>query len=216
MTWLQHFWQHITTHILLIVVGGFFLAITGLTPEEWIRFAINQLQHVSTDGIRIFIGLLGVIFIFIALVPTVTRRRIRITSPRPQEPLTDSQPFGSNFQYEVRGKLRRPPRGHKIWLLVENPTTGKVWPQGFFRVNHNETTGDWYGRVNGTKGRSNRVIAVVAPPTSQDYFEYFEKIGKQNRENRQRQNRQANHDYEPLDRVPPECKNIASVETRFL
>jgi hypothetical protein len=82
-------------------------------------------------------------------------------------------------------------------------TTGEVWPQGFFKVKH-EPTGDWRGRVQGLQGQTIRVIAVVAPPTSHDFFMYSEKVG-----------RETGGHFVPLDHIPAECRNSASVQTYF-
>jgi hypothetical protein len=48
-----------------------------------------------------------------------------------------------------------------------------------------------------------RVVAVVAPPTAQQLFRYFQKRGDETRV------------YDPLDCIPAECKNMASVQTRI-
>jgi hypothetical protein len=138
------------------------------------------------------------------LLRRIFGNEIRITSPLNDEVLQhDPQPHGSNVSYEVRGKLRRGPRGHEIWLLVENRTTGEVWPHGFFAVKH-EPTGDWHGRVHGPRGQKVRVIAVVAPPTSHDFFTYSEKVI-----------RKTGGHVVSLDHIPAECRNRASVQTSF-
>jgi hypothetical protein len=47
-----------------------------------------------------------------------------------------------------------------------------------------------------------QILAVVAPPTSQDFFEYFQKRGAETKA------------FVPLNRIPPECRNIAAVLAR--
>ena len=130
--------------------------------------------------------------------------RIQITSPRPLDMLEDKQPFipgpPNRFTYAVRGKLKRRPENHEIWLLIEDPS-GCVWPQGFSRVQHNQDTGDWVGRVH-TQFSEPKIVAVVAPPTSVDFFRYYQRVGNK-----------TNH--EALTRVPVECTNWDSVQARL-
>lgn len=45
------------------------------------------------------------------------------------------------------------------------------------------------------------IIAVVAPPTSQEFFQYYEKVGSKTA-------------YEPLERIPAECWNIHEVQAK--
>jgi hypothetical protein len=137
------------------------------------------------------------------IFPTKSAAPIQITHPRPGEMLTDPQPLGSDsVSYIVRGKLKSLPEEHSIWLLTQDERSGQVWPQGFYPVQFDEQTGEWHGRVN-VLGRSLlRLYAVVAPPTSQDLFRYFQKRGDETRH------------FVPLNRVPPECRNIHSVQAR--
>lgn len=57
------------------------------------------------------------------------------------------------------------------------------------------------GKVNGSGKQQVKIIAVVAPPTAQDFFRYFQKIGIQR-----------DYQFEPLVRVPIECINRAFVQ----
>jgi hypothetical protein len=127
--------------------------------------------------------------------------RIQITSPRPRELLEGKEPFElqGRFSYTVRGTLKRLPRDHEIWLLIED-RSGYVWPQGFSRVQYNQQTGEWFGRVH-TQFSEPTIIAVVAPPTSVDFFRYYQKVGNK-----------TNH--EALTRVPVECTNRTTVQAR--
>jgi hypothetical protein len=128
---------------------------------------------------------------------------IQITEPRHLEVLSDPKPSpgGNSTSYLVRGKLKHLPRGHQIWLLVENEKTKKLWPQGWASVKYDPEKGEWMGRVI-AKGDV-RLIAVVAPPTSQQYFRYYQSLGDK-----------AMH-FEPLDSLPIECSIQTSVQTRI-
>ena len=57
------------------------------------------------------------------------------------------------------------------------------------------------GKVYGSRKQQVKIIAVVAPPTAQDFFRYYQKLG-----------RERNYQFEPLNRVPVECTNRASVQ----
>ena len=126
---------------------------------------------------------------------------IKITSPAPQETLSDGEPMGSGHSFRVRGALKRLPKGHEIWLLTQDEKTGLIWPQGFFMVQFNPQLEAWMGKIYGGGTKNIRIIAVVAPPTSQDYFRYFQTVGDKHQ-----------YQYEPLKRIPAECRNIASVQ----
>ena len=130
--------------------------------------------------------------------------RIEITSPRPMELLGGKQPFGKpedgRFSYEVRGKLKRCPEGCEIWLLIED-RSGCIWPQGFSLVQLDRERGEWVGRVH-TRHQQPRIVAVVAPSTSQDFFKYYQMWGSKT-------------NYAALNRIPAECSNRTSVDARL-
>jgi hypothetical protein len=129
--------------------------------------------------------------------------QIRITKPRPQEVLSDPvKATDGATSYSVEGTLRRLPPGHEIWLLVQDEKAQHVRPQGWNVVKHDPETGRWTGRVY-ARGDV-RVIAVVAPPTSQQLFRYYQSVGEKLRDQ-----------FEPLDKVPPECTNQHSVQTKL-
>jgi len=130
--------------------------------------------------------------------------KIKITLPLDGESLIDKQPLGANsFSYAVRGKLKSLPKGCKIWLLTADEEGKQYWPQGFYPMQYNEATGDWNGRVH--VGNSPvQITALVAPSTSQQLFHYFQKRGDETKF------------YSPLDRIPAECQNVASVRARVL
>jgi hypothetical protein len=129
--------------------------------------------------------------------------KITITLPQRGEALIDKQPLGpASFSHLVRGKLKSLPEGHMIWLLTADDRTEHYWPQGFYPVQYDQQTGEWHGRIHA--GRSPlRIVALIAPPTSQQLFRYFQKRGDETKF------------FSPLDKIPAECQNVASVQTRF-
>jgi hypothetical protein len=76
------------------------------------------------------------------------------------------------------GTLKYLPEDHKIRLIIVNETKGKRWPQGFERVNHDANTGTWKGYVTVEGWHEVTIVAVVAPPTTQEYFNYFQRVGE--------------------------------------
>jgi hypothetical protein len=131
------------------------------------------------------------------------RWQIEIIYPRTGEILQGLEPQGTGASYPVRGILRNLPKGHEIWLLTQDELTGNVWPQGAAPVQHDRNTKSWVGSISWRGGSNLRIIAVVAPPTSQDYFRYFQKLGAMRE-----------WKYEPLPRVPTECANFDAVQCR--
>lgn len=140
----------------------------------------------------------------LAFLQNITGQKIEITSPRPSEALRYPENFGSNLIVcEVRGKLKKLPNGHRVWLLIQDPIYDKAWPQGFQPVIYDPKSCEWSGKVMGSPGTKTRVVAVVAPPTSCEFFQYYEQVGAQH------------NNYAPLQRIPSECYNQASVQTQF-
>jgi predicted lysophospholipase L1 biosynthesis ABC-type transport system permease subunit len=126
---------------------------------------------------------------------------ITITSPGPQETLSGVEISGVNKYFPIRGALKVLPKDHEIWLLVQDESTGLVWPQGFFPVQFNHQLGTWMGKINESGRKQVRIYAAVAPPTSQEFFRYYQAVGKLRE-----------YKFEPLKRVPVECRNRASVQ----
>lgn len=128
--------------------------------------------------------------------------QIQITYPRPQELLSGAEPLGTDsVAFQIRGKLRHLRKDHEIGLLTEDELTGYLWPQGFFTVQYNSQQGTWLGKINGRGKKQVKIVAVVAPPTSQDFFKYFQTVGHLRE-----------YKFEPLKRVPVECTNRTSVQ----
>jgi len=95
------------------------------------------------------------------------------------------------------------PTRHEIWLLTQDEGSETAWPQGFSAVQFDRQSGDWSGRIGGKPGETVKIVAVVAPPTSVDFFRYYQNICNQGKE------------FEPLSRLPVECRNSDWVQTRF-
>ena len=137
------------------------------------------------------------------LIFGVMGRRIRITHPREGETLMDPErcvPGGLCFQ--VRGTLKSLAENHEIWLLLADDA-GRIWPQGFFAVHYDPYLKSWMGKINGAGRTYVKIIAVVAPPTSQDFFHYYQEQGRST-------------NFQPLNRLPAECLNAASVRARIV
>ena len=150
-------------------------------------FVEGIVAHLTADGGK-------------TLLRRILRNQIQITSPRPLEAPIGKKPFDEvgRFSYEVRGKLKRLPKNHEIWLLTEH-SSGCVWPQG--KAEFNRDTGEWEGRIVAQEPYQT-IVAVVAPPTSQEFFKYYRQYGPRT-------------NYGALNRVPFECKNIDSVDARL-
>lgn len=126
-------------------------------------------------------------------------RQIQIASPRTNEVFPNKLKGSGGWSYEVRGTLKHLPANHEIWLLKEEQGSTRVWPQGFQPVTFDPITKEWSGRIFETsQGVLIKVIAVIAPPSSQDFFKYYQNVGQET-------------NYEPLERIPPECRNQAYV-----
>jgi hypothetical protein len=79
----------------------------------------------------------------------------------------------------------------------------QFWPQGFCAVQFDPQSGKWHGRINPAGMPALQIVAVVAPPSSQDLFRYYQKCGDKTKT------------FTPLDRIPAECNNAHSVHARL-
>jgi hypothetical protein len=107
--------------------------------------------------------------IWSGVAPSIRSARghaITITSPRHRETFTGGEPLSTTFAFPIRDVLKRLPKDHEIWLLVQDEATGFVWPQGFFPVRFDPQLGAWMGKINGSGRKQIRIFTVVAPPTS--------------------------------------------------
>jgi hypothetical protein len=87
--------------------------------------------------------------------------------------------------------------------LREDERSGRVRPQGFLPVQYFRDKGEWVGRVTGLAGQPSKIFAVVAPPSSCDFFQYYQKLGAQLPQ------------YEPRNRIPPSVQIELSVQARL-
>lgn len=123
--------------------------------------------------------------------------KIQITSPTNGGMLQDPKKKGEGPTYSVRGALKYLQKLYSIWLLKASDD-GRQWPQEAAR--HDPMSGSWEGRIYLQKGQTGTLInAVVAPPTSQQFFEYYKTYGNRS----------------PLSRIPDECENITQVRARI-
>jgi hypothetical protein len=129
------------------------------------------------------------------------RNAIRIDSPRPGETLNerDARRIQGLRCFEITGRLGFVPEGHAIWVLVQAVGGEQIWPQGFESVKFDDRSHQWSGHFYAPDHDSQvQIVAVVAPPTSREFFTYYQhQVGA---------TRAA-----PLSRIPYECKNYASV-----
>jgi hypothetical protein len=127
------------------------------------------------------------------------RNRIEITSPRPDEALKNPVSQRPGPCYRVVGRLGFLPEDHQIWLLVQHSKMNKVWPQGFSSPSYRKETGEWEGFIRSPDSKEEiRIVAVVAPPTSQMMFSYYQMHGNET-------------NWAPFEAIPEECRNIAVV-----
>jgi hypothetical protein len=128
--------------------------------------------------------------------------QIRITSPAINGTLENGRQLGGGWFYEVRGTLRRLPKGHRIWLVTQNENKFEFFPQGAHPVKYNPATREWTGLV--TRNRPNPIIhALVAPPTANEFFCYYQDVGPK-------------LEFKfPLHHIPTVCVNRASVAAQY-
>jgi hypothetical protein len=68
-----------------------------------------------------------------------------------------------------------------------------------------KNTRQWLGKINGSGRRDLTITAVVAPPTSQDFFRYYQVSG----------GLRVPPKWDPIPRVPLECSNRVSVQAEI-
>jgi hypothetical protein len=130
-------------------------------------------------------------------------QEIKITDPQPESVLAAAEDIGGVIAHPVYGTLKYLSRGHKIWLLVVDESGGNIWPPGFTPVDYRKEQGTWKGYIHVWGWHQITIVAVVAPPTTQDYFNYYQKLG-----------RDFNSKFPPISRIPPECRKHVSVHAR--
>ena len=128
-------------------------------------------------------------------------QQIKIIEPQENGFLAPAEPRRGVQAHPVAGTLKYLPENHRIWLIVVDETKGKFWSQGFEPVEYHKDTGTWKGYVHVWGWHHVTLIAVVAPPTSQEYFNYFQRVGQKT-------------GYEPLLGIPLEGKKRATVRAK--
>jgi TIR domain len=120
--------------------------------------------------------------------------RIEIISPIDGDNLEGAAASGTGaYTYRVQGRLKHLSKDHVIWLLNSNERD-EYWLQE--KVIYNPATYMWEGRAYLQRQyRGTYINAVVAPPTSQQFFLYYITYGKPT----------------PLSGIPNECVNAARV-----
>jgi hypothetical protein len=135
----------------------------------------------------------------ITALPKVTDDQIQITFPPNGGVLGNQQPkWGKGFSYVVRGTLKQRPHDHTIWLLNANKPDIRAAqrPQDPAEVTYDEKNGEWEGRVFLPYSQTSTFVnAVVAPPTSQQFFIYYQQYGES----------------KPMAGIPIECKKTAQI-----
>jgi hypothetical protein len=129
--WLfDHLPAIIGEHIVWIIIGGVLLAFTGFTPEEWITQAINRLRTTSTNTlirtVRIVIGLLGVLFIVVALSGLLSNTVAPASLSDSHPPLLGAE-AAFNIVDEIHGKANglAVPDGWSV-VITGPPESGYV------------------------------------------------------------------------------------------
>jgi hypothetical protein len=128
---------------------------------------------------------------------------INITYPvYPKDTLLEGiKPRFGGRSYLVRGSFKNLPADHRIWILNEDPATGKLWPQDHSAVEALSET-EWKGLTFVGDDQENvTLVAVMAPQTSHDFFVYYHTVLGQTQ-------------AFPLSRLPAECKIFDRAQAR--
>ena len=128
-------------------------------------------------------------------------QQIKIKEPRENGFLAPSECRAGIQAHAVSGTLKYIPKGHRIWLIVADETKGKYWPQGFAPVEYHEDTGTWKGYIHVWGWQHVTIYAVIAPPTTQEFFNYFQRVGEKT-------------GFAPMLGIPRECKKRATLRCK--
>jgi hypothetical protein len=133
-------------------------------------------------------------------------QRIAITDPVNHGLLGVAEQRAGVVAHSLHGTIKHLRKDHKIWLVVVNESGDQFWPQGFAPVETNEANGTWRGYIHAFdwqyKWQNITITAVIAPPTTQDYFNYFQRVGKKT-------------DYAALSAIPAECKWRGTIQAKL-
>jgi hypothetical protein len=131
------------------------------------------------------------------IVQRVGPRRPQITITSPRTVLEGGKPDDAARRYPVLGTLTHLPDDHTIWVLNEGDR-GKVWPQSKV-VWHSERS-EWEGSTFVWNSQpSIKIVAVVAPPTSNQLFEFYQVV------------HEATKEWVAIPRLPGECTVVDRV-----
>ncbi len=127
-------------------------------------------------------------------------RRPQITITSPRSVLEGGEPREGARSYPVLGTLTHLPSDHKIWVLNESDI-GEVYPQD--KVVWRSERSEWEGStfVWNTQN-STKMVAVVAPPTSDELFQFYRDVVKETKK------------AVPIPRLPDECTVVDRVHPR--
>jgi hypothetical protein len=130
-------------------------------------------------------------------------RRIKIIDPKMDGFLGAAENRLGTQAHPVSGSLSHLPKDYKVWLLVVNEQTSEIWPQGFDGglVEYDEKHHTWKGYVHAWGWNNVTITAVIAPPTTQEYFNYVQRVGNLTK-------------HKPILRIPPECKHRDTVRAK--
>jgi hypothetical protein len=187
--WFTHYWDIaslVLTFVASLVVLGIISIRRSSASENTRRQEQLSLMGPSSTSLQ-------------AGLSPMTEENISIAIPVTGPVLIDKKPLGNSHTYAIRGKLKQLPPGCHIWLVTAGIESEQYWPQTSYDVQHNDRTGNWNGRVH-TGGGPVRIIALVAPPTTQQFFLYYKQVGD------------ATKNYTPLRRIPAECLNVCEIQ----
>jgi len=128
-------------------------------------------------------------------------RRPQITITSPRSVLEGGEPREGARSYPVLGTLTHlPSDDHKIWVLNENDRR-EVYPQD--KVAWHPQRSEWEGStfVWNTQN-SIKIVAVVAPPTSNELFRFYRHVLEQTKK------------AFPIPRLPDECTVVDRAHPR--
>lgn len=146
--------------------------------DDWGGLSWGILKAAITDGAKFLVGR--------------SKCKISISYPRAHERPNDVRTVSKiKKECKVRGTLNFLKKDHLIWLLTED-AEGHIWPQAWGPPQYNEKTKEWEGSVI-VDIKKFKIYAVVAPPTTIEFFQYYEAVGQAS-------------GYRPINRLPPECQ----------
>jgi hypothetical protein len=152
---------------------------------------------VLVEGIIGSVVAAGIVAVIVASYKRWFGQRIAIINPTEHRSLSAAEPRAGIMAHVVHGTVKHLPKGHRIWLVFVHEAGGQFWPQSFAPVETNDAKGTWKGYIHvfdwQYKWENITIMALIAPPTTQQYFNYFQRVGKKT-------------GFEPLSAIPAECK----------